>query len=296
MATPGTRVYVGGLDNRVTERDLEDEVREGGGGGGPAKKAASNAAPPRCTGARMPALPAAICARSRRTRTQPCTQCPVGGGTKKETDPRHPTTPSPPTQFGRHGRLRNVWVARKPPGFAFIEFDDPRDADDAVRRLDGAHGWRVEVSRTLGRRAPPGGPGGDRDRFGGGPPGGGGGDRRCYECGEPGHLARECRARRGGGGGGDRYEDRRGRSPPRRGRSYSRSRSRSRGRGSRSASRSPRRSPSYSRSPRRADSPPRRADSPPRRSRDSRSPRRADPVSPRRSRSRSGGSPPRSRS
>jgi hypothetical protein len=31
----------------------------------------------------------------------------------------------------------SVWVARKPPGFAFIEFDDPRDADDAIRELDG---------------------------------------------------------------------------------------------------------------------------------------------------------------
>lgn len=28
-------------------------------------------------------------------------------------------------------------IARKPPGFAFIEFDDSRDADDAVRKLDG---------------------------------------------------------------------------------------------------------------------------------------------------------------
>lgn len=31
----------------------------------------------------------------------------------------------------------SVWVARKPPGFAFIDFDDKRDADDAIRDLDG---------------------------------------------------------------------------------------------------------------------------------------------------------------
>jgi RNA recognition motif-containing protein len=31
----------------------------------------------------------------------------------------------------------SVWVARKPPGFAFIEFDDRRDAMDAIRDLDG---------------------------------------------------------------------------------------------------------------------------------------------------------------
>ena len=39
--------------------------------------------------------------------------------------------------FCKYGTLRNVWVARNPPGFAFVEFDDPRDADDAVRALDG---------------------------------------------------------------------------------------------------------------------------------------------------------------
>lgn len=39
--------------------------------------------------------------------------------------------------FSRYGRLRNVWVARRPPGFAFVEFDDPRDAADAARALDG---------------------------------------------------------------------------------------------------------------------------------------------------------------
>ena len=39
--------------------------------------------------------------------------------------------------FSYYGPLRNVWVARNPAGFAFVEFDDPRDADDAVRGLDG---------------------------------------------------------------------------------------------------------------------------------------------------------------
>jgi len=32
-----------------------------------------------------------------------------------------------------------VWVARNPPGFAFVEFEDPRDAEDAVRGLDGRY-------------------------------------------------------------------------------------------------------------------------------------------------------------
>lgn len=39
--------------------------------------------------------------------------------------------------FGYYGPLRSVWVARNPPGFAFVEFEDARDATDAVRELDG---------------------------------------------------------------------------------------------------------------------------------------------------------------
>ena len=39
--------------------------------------------------------------------------------------------------FVKFGPLKNVWVARNPPGFAFVEFEDSRDAEDAVRSLDG---------------------------------------------------------------------------------------------------------------------------------------------------------------
>lgn len=39
--------------------------------------------------------------------------------------------------FAKFGPLKNVWVARNPPGFAFVEFEDSRDAEDAVRALDG---------------------------------------------------------------------------------------------------------------------------------------------------------------
>uniref|UniRef100_A0A2K5EPH6 RRM domain-containing protein n=1 Tax=Aotus nancymaae TaxID=37293 RepID=A0A2K5EPH6_AOTNA len=45
--------------------------------------------------------------------------------------------------FGYYGPLRSV----NPPGFAFVEFEDPRDAADAVRELDGRTlcGCRVRV-------------------------------------------------------------------------------------------------------------------------------------------------------
>ena len=57
--------------------------------------------------------------------------------------------------FARIGRVTDVWVARSPPGFAFLEMEDKRDAEDACRELDGTRicGNRVEVkmSRDGGR-------------------------------------------------------------------------------------------------------------------------------------------------
>ncbi|KAF7381489.1 hypothetical protein HZH66_013883 [Vespula vulgaris] len=61
--------------------------------------------------------------------------------------------------FSKYGPLRNVWVARNPPGFAFVEFEDPRDAEDAVRGLDGTRccGTKVKVEMSTGRRRHSGG-------------------------------------------------------------------------------------------------------------------------------------------
>lgn len=40
-------------------------------------------------------------------------------------------------QFKKFGYVRNVWIARQPPGFAFVVMEDGRDAEDAIRKLDG---------------------------------------------------------------------------------------------------------------------------------------------------------------
>lgn len=105
--------------------------------------------------------------------------------------------------FSYYGPLRNVWVARNPPGFAFVEFEDARDAEDAVRALDGRTicGRRARVELSTGKRS-------GRERGGAGPPrrGGSGGrsfhpDDKCYDCGERGHYARDCSRHKPGGGG-----------------------------------------------------------------------------------------------
>jgi len=129
--------------------------------------------------------------------------------------PRHADEREIEDAFRKFGAVQNIWIARNPPGFAFVEYDDPRDADDAVRRMDGSHlcGQRIRVEHSTGKSRP------------------------------------KPWMRDGGGGGSSRYGDRdRGRDDYRGGRQLSRSRSRSRTPPSR---RSPYvrrvRSPSYSR-------------------------------------------------
>ncbi|CAD6334821.1 unnamed protein product [Miscanthus lutarioriparius] len=210
--------------------------------------------------------------------------------------------------FSKYGRIREVELKRD---YAFIEFSDPQDADDAQYNLDGREvdGSRIIVEFAKGV---PRGSGGSREYMGKGPPPGTG---RCFNCGIDGHWARDCKAgdwknkcyRCGERGHIERNcqnsprslrrERSYSRSPsPRRGRgrsqSYSRSRSNSR---SRSPSGSPRggrrdrderrsRSVSYSRSasPRRSVSPAKEKERSrtPDGSRSPRSPNPRDDVSP----------------
>ena len=139
-------------------------------------------------------------------------------------------------EFGKFGKLSNVWVAQNPPGFAFVTFEDNRDAEEACKSLNGSSVFdnnkiRVELSRERqgggrGRGGFRGGRGGDREGggrggggyrdgggYGGGRGGGfGGGGRGGYDRGERGSYGDRSSGGGGGGGGysGDRGNDRYG--------------------------------------------------------------------------------------
>ncbi|KAI0985743.1 hypothetical protein GJ496_011068 [Pomphorhynchus laevis] len=97
--------------------------------------------------------------------------------------------------FSPYGEIRQVWVSHSPPGYAFVDFEDARDAEDASRALDKRMvlGSRIRVEFSRGGR--------QRDSSE---------DRLfsrqhlrrpfnpsdlCYECGQPGHYAYDCEIR-----------------------------------------------------------------------------------------------------
>ena len=113
--------------------------------------------------------------------------------------------------FAKYGKLTNVWVARNPPGFAYVEYEEERDAEEAVKSVPGticngvpltvefaqSSGPKPRGSWTGGRGGGGGGGGYDRGA-------GGGGYDRGYDRGAGGGAGYDRGA--GGGGGGGRYD------------------------------------------------------------------------------------------
>jgi len=161
--------------------------------------------------------------------------------------------------FGKHGRIVDITVpldyyTRDPKGFAFIEFEDPRDAEDAMRYLDRyrLHNRELEIEFARGDRKTPSemrtrekdvrfsGDNGGPPSNGGGRGGRGGHGGRGYDGDDNGGGYRERSKRspksrsrsreRGGRAGGGRaeksYSRERSYSPPARQEKSSRSRSR----------------------------------------------------------------------
>jgi arginine/serine-rich splicing factor 1/9 len=83
--------------------------------------------------------------------------------------------------FYKYGRIRDIDLKTpsRPPAFAFVVFDDYRDAEDAIRSRDGYmfDGFRLRVEMAKGDRRG-GGRFDDRDRGGRGGARGGGATRR----------------------------------------------------------------------------------------------------------------------
>merc|ERR1712060_560165 len=72
-----------------------------------------------------------------------------------------PSKPLLEQTFGYYGKLEHIWIARNPPGFAYVEFESDKDAKDAARALDGKamkignedRRIKVELARGLSDRA-----------------------------------------------------------------------------------------------------------------------------------------------
>ena len=75
-------------------------------------------------------------------------------------------------EFRSYGVITYIWVARKSRGYAFIDFDVRKNAQDVIHDLDGKHNWRANLSHNSRDGADRSGR--DCDR------GGGGSDLKCY--------------------------------------------------------------------------------------------------------------------
>ncbi|KAI8080434.1 hypothetical protein BDF21DRAFT_31593 [Thamnidium elegans] len=83
--------------------------------------------------------------------------------------------------FSKYGKITRLDVKK---GFGFVEYDDKRDAEDAIKAINTKGDLVVEWAKNGGKRP---------------------GENECFHCGKEGHWARDCQENgRGGGGGGER--------------------------------------------------------------------------------------------
>ena len=76
-----------------------------------------------------------------RDRADPC-KIYVGGNPEMEEDELRGL-------FAKHGTVEKVWIARSPPGFAFVWLTDERDVADAIKALDGAELGHVRTHSRI---------------------------------------------------------------------------------------------------------------------------------------------------
>jgi len=132
-------------------------------------------------------------------------------------------------EFGKYGTCH----VNLKGSYGFVEFNEERDAEDAMSGLQGKNLGGLEISIEWSKKS------GKFDPSKSHRPHREKGELKCFECGRRGHISRDCTEKRGSRRSRSRSHDRGDR---RRRRSHSRSKSRSHSR-SHERSRSPPRAP-----------------------------------------------------